>query len=160
MKKKLLHVVAVACALCGANANALTCGASATSHAFGSYYPLSGNAVNTSSTITVSCSGLIGLQVSAEVQLSTGAGGSFATRRMASGVNTLQYNLYRDSGRTTLWGDGTGGSTSLSYLLLLPLLGNDSRTDTIYGRIPGGQTGVAPGNYTDTITVTIEYFAL
>lgn len=138
---------------------ALTCGASAGTHAFGTYYPMSGNAVDTSSSIAVNCSGLVGLLVSVEIHLGTGSGG-YGARKMLSGANALSYNLYTDAGRSTVWGDGTGGSAVVSYSLLLPLLGNSSRTDWVYGRIPARQVDVRPGNYSDSIVVTVDYFAL
>lgn len=160
MMKTVLRSTALSLFFYSAPSLALTCGANATPHAFGNYYPLSGHAVDTASSVTVSCSGLIGLLVSLEIKLSTGNDGSYVSRSMASGANVLNYNLYTDPGRSTVWGDGSGGTESISYTLLLPELGNDSRTNWIYGRIPAGQTWVVPGEYADTIIVTIEYYAL
>jgi spore coat protein U domain-containing protein, fimbrial subunit CupE1/2/3/6 len=115
---------------------------------FGSTGVLTGN-VDQSSTLQVQCTNTtpynIGLDAGA------GSGASIATRKMTSGGSaTINYSLYTNSGRTTVWGDvigtntvsGTGNGATQSY--------------PIYGRVPA-QTTPAPGAYTDTITVTVTY---
>lgn len=139
-------------ACCSAACNA-ACTVTATSHAFPDYYPLSGSAADTSSDVTVECSGLLDLAIT--VSLSTGSSGSYAPRTMYKGTDTLNYNLYTNTGRTTVWGDGTGGTSVVSYVLV-PIILNH-RTDTVYGRVPASQTTAVPGYYSDTITVTVEY---
>ena len=73
---------------------------------------------------------------------------------MASGSNTLNYNLYRDAARTTIWGDGSGG-TSFFQVSVLPLLPT-SGTVTVYGRIPALQDAHT-GSYSDSIVATITF---
>lgn len=80
--------------------------------------------------------------------LSTGSSGSYVARRMTSGVNTLNYNLYTNATRTTLWGDGSGGTSTMSS--------NGSTTFTVYGQIPAGQDAAA-GAYADVIVSTITF---
>jgi spore coat protein U-like protein len=71
-------------------------------------------------------------------------------RRLQSGANYLDYELYSDSGRSSVWTaanttgdvDGTGNNAAQSL--------------TVYGRVPGGQS-VPAGTYTDTVTATIEF---
>jgi spore coat protein U-like protein len=95
--------------------------------------------------------------------LSTGVSGSYASRRMANGANRLNYNLYTTAARTTVWGNGTGGSAIVpAYAAgFIVINGNqtrvfDSPNLTIHGRIPADQN--APqGNYSDTITVTLTF---
>jgi hypothetical protein len=63
----------------------------------------------------------------------------------------ISYNLYTTSAHSTIWGDGTGGSITVT--------GSDTTTTknyTIYGQLPTPQ-GVTPNTYTDTITVTVTY---
>lgn len=74
-----------------------------------------------------------------------------------SGSNPLSYNLYTNSSRTTIWGDGTGGTSIISRNFILGLLGSITLTNNVYGRLPAGQTTAAVGSYGDTITVTVNY---
>jgi spore coat protein U-like protein len=74
-----------------------------------------------------------------------------ASRKMSSGTNTVNYNMYTDVGRTKIWGDGTAGSS------VNPQTGTGAaQAITVYGRIPTGQTP-ATGTYNDTITVTLTF---
>jgi spore coat protein U-like protein len=73
---------------------------------------------------------------------------------MVNGSDQLLYNLYRDSGRTIVWGDGSGGSQA--YQNNNPQPNNRDITVPIFGRIPPGQNAKV-GNYSDTITVTLTY---
>jgi spore coat protein U-like protein len=138
---------------------AVTCSASATGPAFGVYNPLNATPTYANSTVQVTCTLLSGGSTTVNLvsSYSAGASGSYALRRMLSGANTLNYNLYYDAAYTQIRGDGTGGSqTGGATLNLTP--GNPTQTasGTIYGRIPAGQD-VAAGSYADTIVVTITY---
>jgi len=80
----------------------------------------------------------------------TGSGATAAVRRMTLGSSTINYSLYSDSGRTSVWGNTIGTNT-------IGDVGNGaSRRYTVYGRVPP-QTTPAAGAYTDTITVTVTY---
>lgn len=129
----------------------LFCSVSASSMvAFGSFSPLTGSTVDSTGTINVTCDALSSYTIS----LSHGGSGTYSPRRMASGGNTLDYNLYRDAGRTQIWGDGTGGSSMVAGSF--PLGG--SRDHTVYGRIPlSTQRDASVGSYSDSITVTVTY---
>ena len=73
-----------------------------------------------------------------------------AVRKMTSGGNTVNYSLYSDSGRTTVWGNTVGTNT-------VAATGNGAaQSYTVYGRVTA-QTTPAPATYTDTITVTVTY---
>lgn len=119
--------------------------------AFGSYDVYSSAPLETSGTITVRC--LVSLFVTVEV--SKGSSTSFANRTMAlpGGTGTkLNYNLYRNAGRTQIWGDGTSGTTKYGPVLVLISTINIP----IYGSIPAGQD-VTAGSYSDTVVVTLNY---
>jgi len=88
------------------------------------------------------------------ITLSKGNGSSYATRRMVDGTQQLIYNLYIDTARSIIWGDGSGGSQA--YIINNPQPNNRDITVPIFGRIPPGQN-VKVGTYTDTITVTLTY---
>jgi len=114
---------------------------------FGSQGVLTAN-VDQTSTLQVQCTNTtpynIGLDAGA------GAGATVAVRKMTSGGNTINYSLYSDSGRTTVWGNTVSTDT-------VAATGNGAaQSYTVYGRVPA-QTTPAPGTYTDTITVTVTY---
>lgn len=134
-----------------------SCSASASPIAFGSYNPFNVSPTDSTGTITVSCSlgGLVSLAVSYTIRLSSGGSGSYVPRRMSFGANPLGYNLYTTSGRTTVWGDGTGGSATVGDAYLLGI-GTTVRNYTVHGRVPALQN-VRSGGYTDSVTVTVEY---
>ena len=126
------------------------CNVSATTLNFGNYDPTSATALNGTSTVNVYCTS--GTPYTTSLNIGTG-GGSFVTRTIASGGNTLNYNLYRDSARSQVWGDGTGATftvagTGTGLLTASPL--------TVYGQIASGQDK-PPGTYTSVITVTVTY---
>ena len=130
-----------------------SCTVSANPLGFGSYQPGNG-AVSARTTLAVLCS----KGAPFVVALDAGTAGSMAQRLMTMGTAGLQYNLYTTPAHTTVWGDGTQGSATVSGTGhgLMP---GAAVTETVYGRLPDGpaNAGLAPGLYTDTITVTITY---
>ncbi|QVN17644.1 Csu type fimbrial protein [Burkholderia pyrrocinia] len=118
---------------------------------FGTYDTL--NAATSAITISVNCSG--NGNPSPAVTASAG-GGTFANRLMTrtGGTQTLGYNLYLDSAHTSIWGDGTSGTSVISWG---KINGAGTVNATVYGLIRGGQN-VVPGGYADPhITITINY---
>jgi spore coat protein U-like protein len=87
------------------------------------------------------------------VALTQGASSTFNPRLMYKGVEVLGYNLYRNSARTTIWGDGTGGTAVYSRA---DPPNNSNVNVTIYGRIPAGQD-VSAGTFSDTVTAVINF---
>lgn len=82
--------------------------------------------------------------------LNNGTNASGTQRRMSDGAgNYVNYELYRDSGRSSRWGNTIGTDTAAGTGT-----GQD-QTVTVYGRVPT-QTAT-PGNYSDTIQVTVTY---
>lgn len=134
-----------------------TCEVSATSVDFGIYDPLSGSETQSTGEIEVTCSlaELAEVLVEYEIKLSTGGSGTYFPREMESGASILEYQLYTDSSRTTVWGDGSEGTSTVTDGYLLEVL-SETRTYPVYGSIPPDQM-VAAGTYGDTITVTLEY---
>jgi spore coat protein U-like protein len=126
------------------------CNLSATNLSFGTYDAAAGSALDGTSTVSVYCSN----GLSYDIALNVGSGGgTFATRSLANGGNTLNFNLYSNAGRTTIWGDGTGSTSTVtgsgSGLL-------SAVTHTVYGRVAAGQDR-AIGSYASTITVTVTF---
>lgn len=128
---------------------AAQCSASASSLAFGDYDSLAGLPVTSVGTVTVSCTLSLGYNIS----LSRGSATNYTPRKLTSGGNALNYNLYTSATYMTVWGDGSSGTATVSGLIgLLRLPVNHS----VYGRIPGGQNAAA-GSYSDTISVTVSF---
>ena len=130
------------------NAN---CSVSANAVDFGAVDTLSATAVLGSGSVDVTCTNGTGWSATADIGGGTGA--SFATRRMTSGGgDTLDYTLYRDSGRTQVWGDGSGTTFAVTGT------GSGAQQSfTVWGRVPGGQSSAPAGSYSDTVNVTITY---
>jgi spore coat protein U-like protein len=101
--------------------------------------------------VSVTCTS--GTAWSASADAGAGTGASLATRKMANGANLLDYALYTDSGRTTVWGDGAGGTTAL----ISDTGTGSAQSKIIYGRVPSGQTSLPAGSYADTVAVTVTY---
>jgi spore coat protein U-like protein len=155
--KRALCALVLLLAPVGAAQAVANCSVSATVLAFGGYNPFSATPLDSAGDITVSCSlgGLLSLLVSYEVKLATGGSGGFSPRRMSNGANTLNYNLYTNSGRSTVWGNGSGSTATISDGYLLGL-GTTVRHYAVYGRVPALQN-TRSGGYLDSITVTVEY---
>ena len=119
-----------------------------------------GNAINAlstptpldgTSTLSVTCTNTTPYTVSLNAGANAGGASNFSTRTMKSGTNTLGYQLYLDTGRSSVWGDGTASSATVAGTGT-----GNAQTLNIYGRIPSLASAV-PGSYTDTVTVTVTY---
>ena len=138
-----------------ARAQPVTCTVSATPVSFGSYNVFNASPLDATGTITVHCTNLVSLFVNYTVKLSKGLSSSYAPRQMANGANRLDYDLYTDATRLTVWGDGSAGTSFISNGFLVVLLGVTAN-HTVYGRVPALQN-VAVGSYSDNITVTLTF---
>jgi spore coat protein U-like protein len=134
-------VSAVINSACSVTASALT---------FGAYNPTSASPLDGTSSISVYCT--VGSAYTVALDVGTG-GGAYTARSIANGANILDYNLYTSSARTTVWGDGTGATSTVagSGAGLLT-----ASTQTVYGRVSASQDKPA-GTYTSTITVTVTF---
>lgn len=125
------------------------CSVNPTSVAFGVYSPFSIASTDTAGTLRVNCDTVT---LGYTLLLSPGSAGSYSPRQLSGSGYTLSYNLYTDPLRTIVWGDGGGGTASVSGAFALP----GAIDHAIYGRIPA-QQNVGAGTYADTITVTINF---
>jgi spore coat protein U-like protein len=125
------------------------CTVSTSPVAFGSIDALGGN-YDATGAVTVNCTN--GAAWSAAANQGSGSGATMASRRMTSGANALTYHLYTNSGRTTMWGDGSSGTATVGGTGT-----GGAQVFTVYGRVPSGQTTVRAGSYSDTVSVTITY---
>jgi spore coat protein U-like protein len=156
----LRALILLAGLLAGAEAVAVvSCTATTSGINFGIYDPLSASPTTSTGGITVTCTLLSGAAVNdtTAVYLSTGSSGSYAARSMVSGGSTLNYNIYFTPAYQQVWGNGSGGSYyGVATLPLTPTSPTQTATGTFYGQVPA-QQDVAPGSYSDTIVVTVNY---
>jgi spore coat protein U-like protein len=130
--------------------------------AFGAYDPIVTNntaVLNGTGGVTVTCT-----KGASGVWVGLAAGGNSAnavgtTRAMNTGTNYLSYELYKDSGRSLVWGNttasgasGTGQTVTFSSGAGL----TNPATMTVYGQVPAGQN-VPAGSYGDTVVATVNY---
>jgi spore coat protein U-like protein len=125
------------------------CRVTTTSLAFGAYDTFAGFPADATGEITVTCQGA-GAAHAPRIRLDRDgpSRGSLAPRRMraARGTASLAYELYRNAARTEVWGDGTGSTLTVEGM----------GRHVVYGRIPPLQS-VPPGEYADTVTVTVDW---
>ncbi|MFZ6658281.1 Csu type fimbrial protein [Undibacterium sp. TJN19] len=138
------------------SAHAQTCTVSSLPVTFGSYDPFSSTASDISGTVTVTCNALVSLLVSYTVKLNEGLNGTMSARKMTNGSSLLSYQLYSNSGRTTVWGDGTSGSSIVNDGYLISVIAPVIRNYSVYGRISARQN-VNAGSYVDTVTILLTY---
>jgi spore coat protein U-like protein len=161
-----LLALAAAPALAGSANNNLTvqsavvanCTVSAATLNFGNYDPLVVNAaadLDASQVLSIRCT-----KGTAATSIDMNNGLNFsASRRMRIGAtaNYLDYELYKNAGRTLLWGTGAvngvvpDASTSKNSDLTV---GGAALTG--YGRVPQNQDATV-GSYADTVVITINF---
>ncbi len=151
MKLKLLFIIIALIVVHYPNAVFAACTVSATPVTFGSYNVFSVSPLDTTGTVTVNCNETPAPTVRISIGPSPNSGG-FNPRAMklTTGSELLLYNLYTDSNRTYIWGDGSGNTS----IVRKRVFKNNPSVNTIYGRIPPIQNVVA-GSYKETLTVTI-----
>lgn len=122
--------------------------------AFGAYDPVVTNAstaLDATGTVTTTCTNgasatiLLGQGANAD----TGSTDAAPVRRMISGSDYLSYQLYSDSGRSTVWGNDATSDVATT--------GTGSNVDvTVYGSVTAGQN-VPSGSYADTVVATVSF---
>jgi spore coat protein U-like protein len=110
--------------------------------------------IDASSTVSVTCTS--GSPYS--IGMDNGANASGTQRRMKTGANFLNYNLYVDAGRTNAWTTAASNSTCTTANSCALGTGNGSAQPVnIYGRVPSIGTAPPTGAYSDTVLMTITY---
>lgn len=124
-----------------------SCSVSATKLTF----PTSGLLTTTNfatATIAALCSQTTPYTVS--LSAGSGPGATVSNRKMTGPGGAIAYQLYRDAGRTQVWGDTAGVDT------VSGTGSGSSQALTVYGAVPV-QTSPAQGLYSDTVVVTLTY---
>ena len=146
----------------GAALGGTSCSVAATGVAFGDYDMVLATPNDSTGDVTVTCiyvppGGATGVNIQAS--LSPGVSGSYSPRQMALGPGRLNYNLFLDAARTSIWGNGLSGTgIATASFTVGPGVGNGTRSAQfpVYGRVPALQA-VATGDYSDTIVVTVTF---
>jgi len=112
---------------------------------FGSQGVLDEN-VDADGSITVTCTN--GTDYTLSLDTGSGTDASEVTRFMTGAGGTIAYSLYKDVGRSTLWGTGENAFSGIGTGAAVPI--------PVYGRVPLQNTPAA-GEYSDTVTVTLAY---
>src|SRR5712692_7118088 len=116
---------------------------------FGSVDVIAGGNVDTTATLSISCTGVPLTSVRICPSIGAGSGGANASARQMLGPSaSLDYQLFQDAGRTTVWGSYTWGLPGNPPTIDLPLglAGSASTSRTIYGRVFGGQSSAPAGS--------------
>ena len=132
-----------------------SCTVTSSGISFGVYDSIRNRPADAVGTISVTCSGAAGGTVKYSIALSPGTG-TVHSRRLAAANGFLHYNLYVDSDRSTVWGDGTGGTSVISDAYVLGANAT-TRTYPVFSRIPGHQKDATARPYTDTILINLAY---
>lgn len=123
--------------------------------AFGAYDPVVTNAstgADLTSTGTISTTCTNGASVTVTLgqgaNADTGSTDSAPIRRMLAGASDyLSYQLYTDSGHTTVWDNTTGAGVTGTGAAV---------STTVYGLVTKGQN-VKSGSYSDTVVATVTF---
>lgn len=100
--------------------------------------------------VHVTCTGKGPIDV--QLNAGTGSGSTLGTRQLDDGAgNVVTYNLYNDSGHSTVSGDGTTGSKLFSGT------STGAQQDlTVYAQTDA-QGAKPAGTYTSTVTATVTF---
>ena len=122
------------------------CDISTSDVAFGQYDPLGANLTTDltgTGTITMRCT----LGEAPRIDIDVPGGG----RIMTGGTGSLNYQLYKEGGRTTPWTTGASGGVTAAQFAT-----DQAQTLTVYGLIPRAQN-VPAGSYSHQLTVTVNF---
>ncbi len=161
LNRLLAALILLACAMpvTPAPPDLVTCSGSNTSLSLGLYPSYNPVAVDSATTFLVNCVRDGGPK---KTTVTVGLGPSFnsgtiASRqtRLTTGSDLLNYNLYRDAARVSVWGETISVDT-VSQVIDLPNNGSGTLTFNIFARINALQD-VREGTYTDQVTITVTF---
>ncbi len=124
------------------------CYVTASDLAFGTYTSSSGSPLQGTTVLHTTCTPNSTYNIGLNEGTSPGA--TVNQRRMLSGTQILNYQLYSDAQRSKIWGNTTGTDTVVGTGTGL------SQDHTVFGSVPAAQVSPA-GDYQDLITVRIYY---
>lgn len=133
--------------------------------AFGAYNPLPASPDTTgTASFVIACTDAGGVKNKNTTINYTVTLSGQALRQLAppTGTDRLNFNLYTDSARSIVWGDGTGGTATITGSIAVPGKSTASSAPiTYYGKITAAQDvsanspGPAPTTYSQSLTMTL-----
>lgn len=151
-------------------AAAQSCSLSMTDIAWGDIDPTLDQVIDITGSLTINCTGIpTNKKIRICAHICQGSGGmdsSASPRYMLNGATPLQFNLYRTSSSTAVWGAGGSAGSTLcgsgrsSHKLVHDIasdpdsLGNYNTAVPVYGRIFPGQTALPVGTYISSFAST------
>ena len=129
---------------------AINCTATMSDMSFGNVY-LQSTQTNSTATLSYTCTNSEPKTVSAMVCFSVGIPGGTSRQMQDGKANKLNYELYRDSSLSTIWGSQFFGSKT-PLTVPITILANGSlplKKITMHGLVQGSQVALIPGTYTN-----------
>ena len=165
MNTRAALLLALACGVFPAALPAATlCSSNNVSLSFGPYLSITAAPLDAQANFAVTCTRTVapGDVSSGKVTISVALGpsqgsNSIQNRQMfqGGGADLLNYNVYLDAGRISVWGNSDGVDTAVQTLNI-PNKATRSATFTFYGRVFPLQN-LTPGVYSDSLLVTVNY---
>lgn len=153
--KALLPVFACSFLLLSAvDGYAFHCNVTTTPVSFGAYDVFASFPLDTTGRVAVACNNPEKKRIPVNISINRGRASSFNPRQMqqVGGSDRMNYYLFVDNSRTTIWGDGSGGTS-----IFTGMIDRSSPLNVpIYGRIPARQN-LRAGSYRDSLVVTVEW---
>jgi spore coat protein U-like protein len=145
----MIWTIAAGLVLIGSPSRAAVCTVGEGSIAFGSLLGFASTAtLNTSGALSITCT----TNVPFTLALDRGLGQSISSRLMtlSGGSATIRYQIFQDAAHSTIFGDGTNGSTRGGVGT------GTAQLIDLFGQIPS-QNISAVGAYSDSISVTTVF---
>ena len=137
-------------------ADPVICSANVTSGSlnFGVINPLSPANIDINSNLAISCKNMVKTNFYVSVCFNIGDGNGPITngnRVVSNGTSLLQYQIFSDAARSSIWGSALSGSFPTPQILNFYLRKRATYSANIpmYGRLYGSQTTAIVGNYAD-----------
>ncbi|MEO8215868.1 MAG: spore coat U domain-containing protein [Acidobacteriota bacterium] len=125
---------------------AANCTINATDMVFGAFDPLAAANVDSTSTVTITCTKGNGATIDMNLG-NNAANATLTTRAMSNGsAGYLDYQLYSDSSRLAVWTSFSSGAAPSKA----------ARPFTVYGRIPAAADAPS-GTYGDVVRATVNF---
>ena len=138
---------------------AIACTMTATSLNFGTVDVTSGSPIQSSGTLSLSCSGSPISTIRMCVDMNGGSSYDATSRKMlGSGADTLRYQIYSNASYSVPWGSWSLAIFSGGYTWDVACSSaNCTATRAFYGQIPTGQAGTPSGSYSSSLGIYFTY---